>query len=167
MRDKKSFEPAYSENSNILILGSFPSPLSRQNGFYYGNPQNRFWPLMSKIARCPLPETNSEKRAFLINNKIALWDILESCDIRGAADSTICNEVASDILGLLGKTNIERIYCNGATAYKLFCKFFPECHVPCKQLPSSSPANAAWNLERLVAAWSEIIAPQTCERHLF
>lgn len=156
MNIKKTFEPVFDENSKILILGTFPSPLSFVNGFYYGNPRNRFWQVLSKIVRSPLPETNSEKRTFLIEHKIALWDVLETCDIKGAADSTICNEVPNDIAALLEKTSVAKIYCNGATAHRLFLKFCPACNIECAKMPSTSPANAAWNLERLISEWSSI-----------
>lgn len=148
------FEPIYNEDSKVLILGSFPSVKSRASQFYYGHPQNRFWKVTAGVCGDEVPATIAEKRAFLLRNHIAVWDVIESCDIVGSSDSSIRNVVANDMDVILTKANIRAIFANGDKAYQLFLKYCkkeeqPEIH----KLPSTSPANAAWNLERLIEAW--------------
>ncbi|MEG2597467.1 MAG: DNA-deoxyinosine glycosylase [Oscillospiraceae bacterium] len=153
-----SFEPIYTPQSKILILGTYPSPLSFQNGFYYGNPRNRFWQLMAELTNEPLPQTNEEKIQFLLETNIALWDVLDSCDIVGAADSSIKNPVANDISSLLSKTRISGVFLNGAKAAELYQKYGqPSPQTPFRKLPSTSPANAAFQMERLRLEWSCIL----------
>ena len=146
-------KPVWSDDSQILILGSFPSVLSRKSAFYYGNPQNRFWKVLAEVFHAPLPESNEEKREFLLANGIALWDVIASCRICGSADSSIADVVPNDLSGLLSQVPIRRILLNGKTAERLFYRYNSSLSIPVIALPSTSPANAAWNLERLCKAW--------------
>ncbi len=147
-------EPIYDNNSNILILGSFPSVKSREEGFFYGHKQNRFWKIVSKVFEEEEPRTIEEKKALLIRNKIALWDVLQSCDIVGSSDASITNVVPNDLSGILNTADIKAIYVNGKTALKYYEKYTePVIKRPAICLPSTSPANAAWNMEKLLTAW--------------
>ncbi len=147
--------PLYDEHSNILILGSFPSVKSREEGFFYGHPQNRFWKVTSAIYGEDVPRTVGEKKAFLLHNRIALWDVIGSCDIEGSADSSIRNVSANDLGVILDHADIRQIYVNGQTAYKYYHKYTEKkIGKAAICLPSTSPANAAWSVERLTAAWS-------------
>lgn len=152
------FEPIYNKDSRILILGTFPSVKSRENQFYYGHPQNRFWKVLAALYdREPLA-TIEEKKVFLLQNRIAIWDVIASCDITGSSDSSIKNVVPTDLNVILENANIEKIYANGATAAKLFRKYQEQAvkrDIVC--LPSTSPANAAYSLERLVECWKVLI----------
>ncbi len=149
--------PVYNENSRILILGSFPSVKSREEAFFYGHPQNRFWRVLSAVFNCPVPETVEDKKTFLLENEIALWDVICRCDIDGSADSCIKNVVPNDIGCILEKGKIEKIFLNGKTALKYYNKYLKEkVNIEALCLPSTSPANAAWSLDRLIAAWGEI-----------
>lgn len=150
-----TFGPVYDDKSEILILGSFPSVKSREMQFYYGHPQNRFWKVAAGICRQAVPETIGEKKDFLLQNHIAVWDVIESCDIIGSADSSIKNVVANDMDVILKKAPIRAIFANGDKAYQLFLKYCkregqPEVY----KLPSTSPANAVWNVERLIQTWN-------------
>lgn len=150
-------EPVFDENSRILILGSFPSVKSRENMFFYGHSQNRFWRVTSAVFGCVVPQTIEEKRSFLISNKIALWDVIASCDIEQSSDSSIKNAQPNDLTKILNKANIEKIFLNGKTAEKYYNKYIRAAvkrDAVC--LPSTSPANAAWSVERLISAWSVI-----------
>lgn len=151
-----TFEPVFDEKSNVLILGSFPSIKSREEQFYYGHPQNRFWKILSNLTKEKLPITIEEKRAMLLRNHIAIWDVVASCDIIGSSDSSIKNVEPAPINNILKQAPIQRIYVNGVTAYKLYKKY---CEKETKReaikLPSSSPANAAWSLERLTDYWGK------------
>lgn len=149
-----NIEPVYDENSKILILGSFPSVKSRETGFFYGHPQNRFWRVVAAVRNEAVPETIAEKKAFLLRNGIAVWDVIKSCDITGSGDSSIKNAVPNDISVILKTAPIERIFCNGATSYKLYKRFLePETGMTAVKLPSTSPANAAYSLDRLIDEW--------------
>ena len=151
------FEPLYNENSKTLILGSFPSVKSREQMFFYGHPQNRFWKVISSVFGCYTPESIEEKRAFLLEHGIALWDVIASCEITGSSDSSIKNVTANDISPILKSADIRQIYVNGKTAEKYFNKYISKTigrDAIC--LPSTSPANAAWSTERLVTAWSVV-----------
>ena len=151
------FPPLYDKNSKILILGSFPSVKSREQNFFYGHPQNRFWKVISGVLNCEKPITIDEKKKFLFNNKIALWDVIAACEITGSSDSSIKNVIANDLTQILSEADIKQIYVNGKTAEKYFNKYTkPLISREAVCLPSTSPANAAWSLERLEAAW-EII----------
>ncbi len=148
------FEPIYSGTSKILILGSFPSVKSREQNFYYGHPQNRFWKVVSSILKEPIPTTVEEKKAMLLKHDIAAWDVIYSCDIKGSSDSSIRNVVPADIASLVKKTRITQIYCNGKTSGKLFEKYQEsKVGIPAVTLPSTSPANAAFSVERLIEEW--------------
>lgn len=149
--------PVFDAGSRILILGSFPSVRSREQGFYYGHPQNRFWPVLSAVLDAPLPESVEEKRALLLSGHIALWDVIERCDIDGSADSTIRNARPNDLRLILATADIRRIYLNGGAAARYYGRYMERGGLPeslC--LPSTSPANAAWTLRRLIEAWSVI-----------
>ncbi len=153
------FEPVADKKSRILILGSFPSVKSRETGFYYGHKQNRFWKVMAQILQCTVPQTTEEKRDMLLIHSVAVWDILKSCDINGSSDASIRNPVPNDIAGLIDKTNIAAVFFNGKTAYGVYQKYSPQLAVPTHVLPSTSPANAVYSLERLCDIWKNEIAP--------
>lgn len=119
---KHNIDPLYDNNSQILILGSFPSVKSRESGFFYGHPQNRFWRVLSAVFENPTPTTIAEKKKFLLSNHIAVWDVLYSCEISGSADSTIKKTVPNDVEMILNKCNIKRIFVNGKTAEKYYNK---------------------------------------------
>lgn len=149
--------PFYDGSSNILILGSFPSVKSREQGFFYGHPQNRFWRVLAAVFQQATPTSIEEKKAFLRQNSVALWDVIASCEIAGSADSSIKNAVANDIRPILESANIKRIFVNGGTAKKLYDRYlFPMTGVEAVLLPSTSPANAVWSLERLTESWQRI-----------
>ena len=154
----RTFGPLYDKNSEILILGSFPSVKSREVEFFYGHPQNRFWKVISSVYNCPLPETIEEKKEFALKNKIALWDTIDSCDIMGSDDSSIKNAVPTDINLILSSADIKAVFCNGAVSHKLYMKLsYPKTGVSAIKLPSTSPANAAYSLDKLITIWSEEI----------
>ena len=156
---QRQFGPVYDENSKILILGSFPSVKSREVNFFYGHPQNRFWPLMARVLDCAVPRSIEEKKTMLLSNGVALWDVLESCDIIGSSDSSIRNAVPVDIALILRAADIRRVYCNGTAAYELFMKYLaPVCGMTPVKLPSTSPANAAWTMDRLYGQWKQILS---------
>ncbi len=151
-----TFGPVFDDGSRILILGSFPSVLSRAEGFYYGNPRNRFWDVMAILSERPVPKDRAQKEALLHASGAALWDVLSECAIEGSSDATIRGEKPNDLSAVLGAAPVERIYLNGAAADRLFRKHFSGViGLPAVRLPSTSPANAAWSLERLAAAWAE------------
>lgn len=153
-----SFEPVYDKASEILILGTLPSVKSRENNFYYGHKQNRFWKVLATLLKEPLPDTIEEKKAMLLAHRIALWDVIQSCDIKGSSDSSIKNVQPTDIGMILEKTNVTQIYANGNKAGQLYKRYqFPVTGIEATVLPSTSPANAAWSLERLCEAWYVIL----------
>lgn len=153
-----SFEPVYDKASEILILGTLPSVKSRENNFYYGHKQNRFWKVLAALLKEPLPDTIEEKKAMLLAHRIALWDVIQSCDIKGSSDSSIKNVQPTDIGMILEKTNVTQIYANGNKAGQLYKRYqFPVTGIEATVLPSTSPANAAWSLERLCEAWYVIL----------
>ena len=153
-----SFEPVYDKASEILILGTLPSVKSRENNFYYGHKQNRFWKVLATLLKEPVPHTIEEKKAMLLAHRIALWDVIQSCDIKGSSDSSIKNVQPTDIGMILEKTNITRIYANGNKAGQLYKRYqFPVTGIEAMVLPSTSPANAAWSLERLCEACHVIL----------
>lgn len=148
----------YNENSEILILGSFPSQKSREAQFFYGHPQNRFWLVLSAVLGEELPQSIEEKREMLLSNKIALWDVIASCEIVGSSDSSIKNAVPNDISGIIEKSNIKRIFVNGKTAEKYYNKYIlNSTQIPAIVLPSTSPANAAYSVGRLIDKWKIIL----------
>lgn len=152
-----SFEPVYNSDSKILILGTLPSVKSRENHFYYGHKQNRFWKLLARICEEDVPETIEEKKAMLLRNHIAIWDVIYSCDIQGSSDSSIKNVVPTDLKQVLASSSITQIYANGNKAGALYKKYQQSnTNMDIIVLPSTSPANAAWSLDRLYDAWSVI-----------
>lgn len=151
-------KPIYDENSKILILGSFPSVKSREEGFFYGHPQNRFWKVIAAVCGEAVPATIEEKKLLLLRNHIAVWDVIKSCDIEGSSDSSIRNVVPNDLSVILGHANIEKIFENGKKAEQLYKKYImPVVMRDAICLPSTSPANAAWNLEKLTEEWRKNI----------
>jgi hypoxanthine-DNA glycosylase len=152
------FPPVFDGSSRILILGSFPSAASRGVSFYYGHPRNRFWPLMRLLYGAVFSDSVEEKRAFLLENRIALWDSIASCTIVGSSDTSIRDAVPNKISELLSKAPIERIFCNGRASFACYEKYvFPETGVHALALPSTSPANAAYGLSALAEAWRIIL----------
>ena len=157
-RQNHEFPPVYDENSEILILGSFPSVKSREMQFFYGHPQNRFWKVMAQVLDEKVPQTIPEKKEMLLRHHIALWDVIASCEIIGSSDSSIRNAVPNDLTEILGRAAIETIVCNGGTSYRFYETYLREqTGMEAGKLPSTSPANAAFSLERLVKAWSVIV----------
>ncbi len=150
-------EPVYDADSEILILGSFPSVKSREYGFFYGHPQNRFWKVLAQIFGEEIPVSIEEKKSLLLRNHVAVWDVIASCDITGSADSTIKNVVANDISGILGVSRITKIFVNGKKAEQLYNKYiYPQIEIEAEVLPSTSPANAAWKIDDLIEEWRKI-----------
>ena len=148
-------EPFYDGFSTVLILGSFPSVASRQSGFFYGHKQNRFWQVLASVFDQPVPQSLEQKKELLKKHNIALWDVIASCEIMGSADSTIQNVTPNDLSVILNNSRVERIFLNGKKAYQLYNKHLSRFgDAVC--LPSTSPANAAWSLQRLIEAWSII-----------
>ena len=153
-----TFVPVYDADSEVLILGTLPSVKSRENHFYYGHKQNRFWKVMADLCDELVPETIEEKKAMLLAHHIALWDVIQSCDIKGSSDSSIKNVVPTDIRQLLAESKITGIYANGNKAGELYRKYqLPLTGREAVVLPSTSPANAAWSLLKLCEAWRDAI----------
>ncbi len=152
------FAPVWDERSRVLILGSFPSRKSRENMFYYGHPRNRFWPVLAAVCGEAVPQTVDEKRALLLRRGIALWDVFAACEILGSGDATIRSAVPNDIASLTAKTAVRAVFANGAAAadaYRRECE--DKTGLPAVRLPSTSPANAAWSLQRLTDVWREAL----------
>ena len=148
--------PVYRADSRILILGSFPSVKSRETGFFYGHPQNRFWKVTAAVCGEEVPQTVEEKKAFLLRNHIAVWDVIASCVITGSSDASIRDVVPNPLQDILECADIRQIYCNGATAWKYYRKYQEkQLGREAVRLPSTSPANAAWSVERLLGEWSQ------------
>lgn len=153
-----TFAPVYDEHSEILILGTFPSVKSREYGFYYGHPQNRFWRVLAHVLGTEVPATLEEKRVLLLSHRIALWDTIASCSITGSGDTSIRDVVPNDISTILRAANIKAIYTNGAKAHELYRRhILPTTGIEDIKLPSTSPANAAWSFERLCGEWRQIV----------
>ena len=155
MKVVHTIAPFYDENSEALILGSFPSVKSREQGFFYGNEKNRFWKVLSELFGEDEPKTVLEKKSFLKRRRIALYDVVFSCEIEGSSDSKIKNVVPSDIDEILKNAKIKAIFLNGKKAAELFDKYF-SVEVPVKVMPSTSPANAAFSKDRLIDNWKEL-----------
>ena len=152
--------PVYDLHSQILILGSFPSVKSREAMFFYGHPQNRFWKVVAAVFEEPVPETVPERKGFLIRNRIAAWDVIASCRIKGSSDASIGDVTANDLRPILETASIRQIYVNGRTAEKMYKRFTePVIGRSCICLPSTSPANASWNMDKLTNAWGRIRNP--------
>ena len=153
-----AFAPVFDSESRILILGTMPSPKSRELGFYYSHPRNRFWPVMANIFGEEIPKTPEDKKAFCLRHKIALWDVLRECDIEGASDSSIKNAVPNDISVILNRADIKAVFATGTTAAKLYKKFIePKTGIPAVALPSTSPANAKISLDALAEEYRKIL----------
>lgn len=153
-----SFEPVYDRNSKILILGTLPSVKSRENNFYYGHKQNRFWKVLAHILNESVPESIDEKKQMLLKHNIAIWDVIQSCDIRGSSDSSIKNVEPTDIRRILNNSDVKYIFANGNKAGQLYKKYqLPITGIEAVVLPSTSPANAAWRFEKLCEAWKKIL----------
>lgn len=151
------FDAFFDEDSRVLILGTIPSPKSREQGFYYGHPQNRFWKVLADVLDEEFPQTVEERKGFLKRNHIALWDVLESCEIKGASDVSIRNARPNDMNRILQAADIRAIFATGAKAAQLYKKLcFPECGVEAVCLPSTSPANCGCSYETLREAYSQI-----------
>jgi hypoxanthine-DNA glycosylase len=152
------FGPLYDAESTILILGSLPSVKSREQQFFYGHPQNRFWPMLAALFGEPAPRSVEEKRALALRHHVALWDTIYSCDIVGSSDSSIRNVVPTDLRPILEASKVQRIFCNGATSGRYFQKYQAKTlGLSAQVLPSTSPANAAWSFDRLLEAWRVIL----------
>ena len=158
---KHTFAPVWNEQSEILILGTFPSVKSRENQFYYGHPQNRFWKLLAAIYEECIPETIEEKTELVLKYHLAVWDVIDRCDIIGSSDSSIRNVVPCDLAELMLQSNIHTVLANGAKAYELYQKHqLPKTGLQAQKLPSTSPANAAWSFERLKETWGRVLREQ-------
>ena len=150
-------EPVYDQHSKVLILGSFPSVKSREAQFFYGHPQNRFWRVLAGVFDCEVPATVEEKSTFLLQHGIALWDVIASCEITGSSDASIKNVTVNDVSRILACAEIRAIFVNGKTAEKYYKRYLkPVLHRDAVCLPSTSPANASWSVQRLVDAWRPV-----------
>ena len=150
-----TFPPVFDKNSEILILGSFPSVKSRENLFFYGHQQNRFWKVIAAVCEAKVPATITDKKNLLLANRIALWDVIASCEVKGSSDSSITNVTPNDLSIIFQSAEIKKILLNGKTAEKFFKRFYFNKKAIC--LPSTSPANARWKLEGLIEIWREAI----------
>jgi len=150
------FEPIFNEESRVLILGTLPSVKSREGQFYYHHPQNRFWKVLAQITETELPKTIPDKKKMLLDHGIAIWDVIQSCDIIGSSDSSIKNVTPAQLSVILDRAPVKTIFANGAKAYELYLRYCKDMtRLPVVKLPSTSPANAAWSLERLTTVWKE------------
>ena len=151
----EGFAPVFDEKSRVLILGSFPSVKSRAVGFYYGNPQNKFWRTLGAFFHEEPPKDTEGRRAYVLKHGVALWDVVLSCTIAGSSDASIERETVADVASLIKGSGIRRILCNGTTAYRLFAEHFPELVPFAKKLPSTSPANPRFCPEPWIVALRE------------
>ena len=151
------FPPVFDGKSRVLILGSFPSAASRSVNFYYGHPRNRFWQVLALVLGGDVPASTEEKKAFLLKNRIAVWDVIASCDISGSSDTSIRNVTVNDLGAILERADIRGIFANGKTAWRYYRRY-TEARTgrPAVCLPSTSPANAAWDASRLAEEWKQI-----------
>ncbi len=157
-RQTHPLPPLFDEHSRVLIVGSFPSVKTREAMFYYGHPQNRFWRVIAAVTGSSRPLNNEEKRRLILDNHFAVWDSIASCTIIGSSDSTIRDVVGNDLRVITQNAPIERIYCNGNTALRYYRRYNePQLGRSAALLPSTSPANASWSLERLIEAWRVIL----------
>lgn len=151
------FGPLYCSDSKVLILGSFPSVKSREQQFFYGHPQNRFWKVIAAVTERPVPQTIDEKKQLILSSGLALWDSIASCEITGSADSSIRGAEPNDLSIITRNCDIRAIYCNGKKSLEIYNTYIePKLGRRAEALPSTSPANAAWSLDRLIEAWSVI-----------
>ena len=152
--------PVFDECSKILILGSFPSVKSREAAFFYGHPQNRFWKVVSAVLGVDCPGSVEDKKRMLLQNRIALWDVIASCRIEGSSDSSIRDAVPTDLQAILKTAGIRAVFCNGQTAFRLYARYQEKtAGIPATALPSTSPANAAYGVARLIEHWKAILPP--------
>ena len=150
------FGPLFSESSRVLILGSFPSVKSREQQFFYGHPQNRFWKVIAALFHQEVPETIGQKKELILSNNLALWDSIASCIVTGSSDASIRDVRANDLSVILDHSPIRKIFCNGKTSYAYYMRLIePAIHREAGCLPSTSPANAQWKTDRLTEAWRE------------
>ena len=153
-----SIEPVFDAESRVLILGTMPSPKSREVQFYYGHPQNRFWRVLAAVLGEEVPQSVPEKKAMLLRHRIALWDVLAECEITGASDSSIRNPVANDLSAILDHAPVQAVFTTGATAWKLYTRLQkPHTGIEAVRLPSTSPANCAVKMEALTEAYKAIL----------
>lgn len=154
------FPPLYDGHSRILILGSFPSVKSREQRFFYGHPQNRFWKVMAGVLGSNVPQSIPEKRTMLLKHGVALWDSIARCEIEGSSDASITGVVPNDLGPIFAAADIRQVFCNGRKSWEMYKKYIePTVERSAVCLPSTSPANAAWSVERLTLAWSEQLLP--------
>ena len=159
LRLEHPIPPLFGESSTVLILGSFPSVKSREAMFFYGHPQNRFWRLLARLYGEETPVTVEDKKRLILSHNLALWDTIGACTVTGSSDSSIRDVVPNDLGIILNNSRVSRIFCNGATSHRLYQKYlFPKYGLSAAKLPSTSPANAAWTLEKLAEAWRVILA---------
>lgn len=152
------FGPLYDAASKVLVLGSLPSVKSREASFFYGHPQNRYWPLIAELLGEERPMTIEEKRALVLTHHIAMWDTIYSCDIKGSSDSSIKNVVPTDLKAIVEASNIRYVICNGKTSGLYYHKYQEKIlGIPAVVMPSTSPANAAWSMEKLKSEWCRIL----------
>lgn len=152
-----NIDPVYDDHSRVLILGSFPSVKSREQQFFYGHKQNRFWRVMAQVLGCAVPESVEQKREMLLSHHVAVWDVIASCEITGSSDASIRDVAPNDLSRILSCADIGRIYTNGGKAHQLYQRYiYPVNGREACLLPSTSPANAGYSLERLVEAWQVI-----------
>ena len=149
--------PLFDAESRILILGSFPSVKSREAMFFYGHPQNRFWPLLARLYGEEAPAAIEDKKSLALRNHIAMWDSIHACTITGSSDSSVRDVVPNDLSVILKNSRVERIFCNGALSHKMYMKYiFPLTGIKAVKLPSTSPANAVYSMDRLIREWQII-----------
>lgn len=154
MKEYHLIEPIYDKDSKILILGSFPSVKSREANFFYHHPQNRFWRVLAAVYQDTVPEEIADKKAFLKRHQIALWDVIASCNIKGSSDSSISDVEVNDLNMIIANSSVKHIYTNGNLADKLYHRYFDAIiDLPVTKLPSTSPANAAYSLDKLLSYW--------------
>ena len=152
------FPPLFDSESRTLILGSFPSVKSREAMFFYGHPQNRFWRLIALLCHEDTPQTVEEKSSLILRHHLALWDSIRSCTITGSSDSSVRDVVPNDLRVIFDNSKTERVFCNGALSHKMYMKYiYPQTGIAAVKLPSTSPANAAYSLERLAESWRVIM----------
>ena len=152
------FPPLFDSESRTLILGSFPSVKSREAMFFYGHPQNRFWRLTALLCHEDTPQTIEDKSSLILRHHLALWDSIQSCTITGSSDSSVRDVVPNDLRVIFDNSKTERVFCNGALSHKMYMKYiYPQTGIAAVKLPSTSPANAAYSLERLAESWRVIM----------
>ena len=150
-------EALYNENSKVLVLGSFPSVKSREVSFFYGHPRNRFWKVIPALFGEEEPLTIEKKKELILRRNLALWDSIHSCEITGSSDSSVRNVVPNDISKIIGNSKVSKVFCNGALSHKMYMKYiFPDTKIEAVKLPSTSPANAAYSLDKLIEEWKII-----------